>query len=254
MSVLQVLAIYTIFTKTAFEARPTDHAEWTPPHRKLNPETIHAGRPNAYGDVIEGDMLKPREDRSAEGRLWPAENGTVTVPFVIGPALKNKTADIRGALELISQKTCVVFEERTTETDYLELVIGDGCASSVGHCGGRQLVFIGKKCATGNICHELLHALGFYHEHARGDRDDYITVQYQNIKPGKKEEFFKKDIDNQGLPYDLNSIMHYGSYAFSANGQPTIVVKKKGAVIGQRKGLSDLDVQRLRKLYGCDKH
>ncbi|XP_048875828.1 astacin-like metalloendopeptidase [Brienomyrus brachyistius] len=229
MNVLQVLAIYTIFTKTA-------------------------GRPNACGDVIEWDKLKLREDRSAEGQLWPAENGTVVVPFVISPALRNKTADIRGAFELISQKTCVVFKERTTDTDYLEFVIGDGCASFVGHCGGRQPVFIGKKCATGNICHELLHALGFYHEHVRSDRDDYITVQYQNIKPGRKEEFFKKDINGKDLPYDLNSIMHYGSYEFSANGQPTIVVKKKGAVIGQRKSLSDLDVQRLQKLYACDKH
>ena len=32
--------------------------------------------------------------------------------------------------------------------------------------------------------HEILHFLGFYHEHTRYDRDEYIKVNWKNIKTG----------------------------------------------------------------------
>ena len=37
----------------------------------------------------------------------------------------------------------------------------------------------------GTIVHEYLHALGFQHEQARPDRDNYLKVYYQNIEDGE---------------------------------------------------------------------
>ena len=52
-------------------------------------------------------------------------------------------------------------------------------------------------------------------------------------------------------PYDYGSIMHYSEKGFSKNGLPTIQTLQPGVTIGQRKGLSDIDVAEIRKYYGC---
>lgn len=50
--------------------------------------------------------------------------------------------------------------------------------------GGEQSVFIGSVCAMGNIVHEVLHSLGFYHEHTRMDREEYVKINTENIMKG----------------------------------------------------------------------
>uniref|UniRef100_A0A673WAE4 Metalloendopeptidase n=1 Tax=Salmo trutta TaxID=8032 RepID=A0A673WAE4_SALTR len=89
--------------------------------------------------------------------------------------------------------------------------LNSSCASYVGFQGGAQSVYFGRACNVGNLCHELMHALGLHHEHTRPDRDQYITIQWDNVVPGKENNFKVKKGDTQDLPYDYDSIMHYGT-------------------------------------------
>jgi hypothetical protein len=42
----------------------------------------------------------------------------------------------------------------------------------------------------GTAMHELLHAVGFFHEQSRTDRDDYIVINYSNVQPGEQKFYF----------------------------------------------------------------
>ena len=60
-------------------------------------------------------------------------------------------------------------------------------------------------------------------------------------------------IDSLGTPYDYDSLMHYGSKAFSKNGGYTIRTKNKKdqGRIGQRRGFSAMDIKQINLMYKC---
>ena len=68
------------------------------------------------------------------------------------------------------------------------------CCSFVGKRGnGPQAISIGKNCDKfGIVVHELGHAVGFWHEHTRPDRDDWVTIFRENIMVGKFYNWFSK--------------------------------------------------------------
>ena len=81
-----------------------------------------------------------------------------------------------------------------------------------------KIMPIMKLFDTGIVMHELMHAAGFWHEQSRADRDDYITINWSNIRKGMEYNFLKYDlrkIDHLGAKYDTCSVMHYGAYAFA---------------------------------------
>ena len=66
----------------------------------------------------------------------------------------------------------------------------------------------------GIVTHEVGHAIGFWHEQSRPDRDEYVVVNLENISGDMEKEFEKYGtsiINNQNVEYDYYSNMHYGS-------------------------------------------
>ncbi|XP_073439828.1 meprin A subunit beta-like isoform X1 [Dendrobates tinctorius] len=206
-------------------------------------------------NLFEGDIKLDSTERNTiigSQYRWP-----LTVPYYLEDSLEiNAKGVILKAFERFRLKTCLDFKPWNGESNYISVFSDNGCYSYVGMLKGKQQLSIGIGCDTIEIVqHEFLHALGFYHEQSRSDRDDYVTILWDNIQPGNSHNFLSYGDTKAsflGVPYDYVSVMHYSNQAFST-GNATI--KTKNAVfnnlIGKQMDLSANDVLKLNRLYNC---
>ena len=86
---------------------------------------------------------------------------------------------------------CITFKNRSNnEKNYMKIKNELFCRSEIGMFSGKtpQSLYLGNGCIKKeNIAHLLLHALMLNHEHERPDRDKYIEILENNIKPGKQK-------------------------------------------------------------------
>ena len=116
----------------------------------------------------------------------------------------------------------------------------------------QQGISLGDSCSKfSTYLHEIGHAIGFWHEQSRPDRDEYIRVLTDNMLPGSSSNFdIQRQINSMGIGYDYNSIMHYSSTAFG-NGRTTIVARDPSIPVGGAVELSELDIMQANLLYQC---
>ena len=180
---------------------------------------------------------------------------------------------ILGAIAEIERETCLQFRFRCTG-DRIEFNgEGNGCSTTLGRRGGRQVIHLPETsagtCRTHRIVlHEIGHALGMWHEQSRPDRNQYVEILYQNVRPGLAPQFEAKrssETNNHGEPYDYASVMHYRLDAFSRNGAPTIrrlttatanstYINQGRPNIGREGHLSTSDISQLNQMYSCPGH
>ncbi|CAB3410375.1 unnamed protein product [Caenorhabditis bovis] len=179
------------------------------------------------------------------------------IPYTISSQYSSYSrSKIAEAIEEYRKKTCIDFAPKSAgDLDYIHIVPDDGCYSLVGRIGGKQPVSLGDGCIQkGIIIHELMHAVGFFHEQSRADRDEYVKINWSNVEAGLQDQFDKYTlnmIDHLGTKYDYGSVMHYAPTAFSKNGKPTIEPLESGVEIGQRVGFSENDLYKINMLYNC---
>ena len=75
---------------------------------------------------------------------------------------------------------------------------------------GGQVINLGTGCMSQRLIqHELAHALGMWHEQSRPDRDNYVTILWDNIRTESSYNYRKIDkhyVDYQGTSYDMSNL------------------------------------------------
>ncbi|KAK0396530.1 hypothetical protein QR680_001754 [Steinernema hermaphroditum] len=206
--------------------------------------------PNRFEGDIVNSGLSSRTIKGFMGEAHPRMSGIMRnavrqtylmwtdarIPYTISSQYTSfSRSKIAEAMAEYSKLTCIDFAPKSAaDQDYIHIVPDDGCYSLVGRVGGKQPVSLGDGCIQkGIIIHELMHAVGFFHEQNQFDK------------------YSLNMIDHLGTAYDYNSVMHYAPTAFSKNGKPTIEPRKKNVEIGQRRGFSENDIYKINKLYKC---
>jgi len=222
------------------------------------PIVQHPGDALYNPNLFEGDIMgvKDPSDRKAimDEQRWPQG----VIPYVIDGSLGGQRDDILRAMEVYHSQTCIRFVPRTNEQNFINIFSGAGCYSYVGliNAGGQEVSLQANGCIYhGTILHELMHAVGFWHEQSRSDRDDYLNVYLDNVEPNQRHNFDKLGAEHNrfGIPFDQESIMIYGEKSFSRNGEPTMLAKNGGHLSDpyDKSSWTQTDANYINQLYRC---
>lgn len=219
---------------------------------------VENGHAMHEGDVDLGPVAELRKLRGGAANLgdrWPS--GNVYYRFdddftgnTCGEAMTDcvsARSKVRSTLEAMELKLPLRFIEDTNETagDYItfDWAASDstfaGVSDSIGMDGGEQTIKFRsghlsdpmnphwfetyhRQPTAGTIRHEVLHAVGLWHEQSRQDRAMFVAVDDDCIIDEKESQFEIKSGATSVGPYDFSSIMHYGATSY-CDPWPTIL-------------------------------
>lgn len=231
--------------------------------------TIYMDVDSTYflGDLIfskeQVEQLNSRKARSAavkaRVRYWPNK----TIYYKISADFDSyDQSTIRTALSNLSAHTGIKFvESASCPARHIEFHLSENSNSSpIGMQDNGNIIYLARYQPVGVAMHETMHSLGYFHEQSRTDRNQYVTIYFENIKDIAKHNF--DTYEGKGYEgfnigdFDFNSVMMYGSADFSSNGQYTMTRNDNyggGYIYANRSALSEGDIAGLYFLYGPTK-
>jgi hypothetical protein len=216
---------------------------------------VEDGLAVAFGDLILGVPVS--DSPIEEGFNKPNRPKPWTrpeIPYVIHPDLKNPER-VEQAIQHMRENTVVNFVPFTNQADAIVFEPGDSnCKSYLGRIGGHQPIKLSDNCGYLEILHEMMHALGFVHEHSRTDREKYISINWDNVEDDFKPQYAMVTEDLmgnvRGFAFDFHSIMLYPPTMFAERtSEPTMRSKSTDAIEPSTRGLSRGDIERINKLF-----
>ena len=177
----------------------------------------------------EGDLAGLRSLMNIEaGKFSYRENDKVVVPWFLSDTMPvdripTLTANLQTQMDHIEKYTCIQFQERNqAHINYglpaIKISPGNSCSATIGHVGEEKIGYmtLGDGCDF-TFVHEAGHNLGYYHEHQRPDRRNFIKFNHQHasdtfwIQYDKIDSLSIDGLEDHGIGYDGNSELHYGT-------------------------------------------
>ncbi|XP_069031200.1 low choriolytic enzyme-like [Embiotoca jacksoni] len=254
-----LLLLLLLFLSTALSQNVTDKGDQSDESLDVS-EIIARANAHITSPRLQGDIMvswsRNAGPCTARGCKWPKSGRYVYVPVSFSSSYSRAERNIIiNALISFHRSTCIRFIYRNQwHRNYIHFYSGSGCWSYLGRQSrGQHISLMKNGCLfQSTVQHEVLHALGFHHEHVRSDRDRYVQILFQNIQSGTENNFQKVRTNNLGTPYDFNSVMQYSKRAFSKNGQPTILARSNPNLnFGNARQMSVNDIARVNRLYRC---
>nr|XP_027213305.1 zinc metalloproteinase nas-15-like [Penaeus vannamei] len=171
-----------------------------------------------------------------------------------GRAGKSERSTIAAAMAEFHRSTCIRFVPRNAEKDYIHILKGDGRSE---HKGPKRPTVVIQTLRYTGVRGTSTPSL------TDGDRPlsstHMVRLNSRIIQEGNGSTSLRRyDLDTiyramGGRCMSLGSIMHYGAHAFASDRtKPTIIPRPASAEIGQRRGFSRRDIEKLSLLYDCD--
>jgi astacin len=194
---------------------------------------------------------------------WPKGR----LPYEIPPDMERlHEPNLRPAIANLQSRTHIrMFKARPIDYHKAVFVPSNTCASEIGRKVSSTPAFqyqnieLAGNCYDQQIAHEIAHTLGVFHEMSRYDRDQYINILWNNIKPGSAYNFYKFGEDpnrpemNDGMdfgPFDYGSLLMYSRTAFSKDPANLNTIERvDGQALPGAKLLSTGDIRTLRYAY-----
>ncbi len=225
------------------------------------------------GDIVLGPKAMLATPRAGEKSIYAYGDAKpwalALVPYEFAPDFASREMALAAMEEFTRAKTPVRFVPRQPNAPgpYLRFYSTTnedlGGKADYGYNPSRRQhrVWLNSDPTKGRkeiLIHELMHSLGFAHEHCRADRDQWVTVNLQNVSLFNRSQFKNPPLSRDIGDYDYLSIMHYYSAAFSNNQKPTILPvphPPKGkpfpaAKLGYATTFSKGDLAALKLVYG----
>lgn len=196
-----------------------------------------------------------------------------TIPYVIAPMDfdDQEIKEMKESFRDYEKETCIKFRPiRDSDKSYIVVRRGaGGCNAILGQSSRHyaQSVNLGDGCRFyGLFRHEFGHTVGLHHEHQHPDRNTGVTINFNNVDDSMKQWFEpieRNKLNMYGVPYDIQSVMHYGEYAFVkyVNGKQvgkTIVARdpaqQRFLFYVYMKDFSFGDIMRVNLMYKCNAH
>ncbi len=205
------------------------------------------------GDIVLTDEQLQEHSQKKGGASfsrWPGGKVYYTVASNMGSINANK---ITTAVNEYNTKTNTQWIPRTNQSNYVQFIFGSSSGSDgwahIGYQGGRQTISLDQYISVGSVIHEMGHTVGLYHEHCRKDRDQYLSIQWNNIQDGQAHNFNIYSSGTDIGPFNINSVMMYWPNSYSKNGLPTIKRANNTNFTYTRSGFTSGDINTINAMY-----